>query len=1228
MLRILFNLQPHKLRAKQVCSFLADFCVKNQFFTTSLESPEPPFSSSVNFSGIAKSVISKCNVHKSEDFSNPSLRNCYLTLSCISPEIIRRFWRVSVLKPQDVFEILLEFQCDSGKYDIEFKKVAALWGIFRWASEHTRDFEHLSESCKIMAKMLVRVGLFEEAECLLSRLDHKGIYMDYQEVFCDLIEGYKNQCDFQKAISKYKQMRWLGIAPSFSCYLLLLELLVIMNETQLAHQIYLDMLHMGMGRSLAQKKNHEHVIRLLCIDGKVQDARNLVKSLLDFEVRPSNLVLDAIVSGYCKKKDYDDILSLFLEVGVSPNVAVGNKVIYSLSTNFGAERANLFMQELVNLGFCPDEVTYGILIGQSCREGRLKSSFIYLSEVLSRNLKPPIYSYNALMSGLFKEGMWKQSCDVFQDMVDAGIEPNLSTFRVLLAGFCKARKFGEVKEIVGQMTDHDLIQSSALEDQLSTALTLLGVCPLAVKVRRDNDIRFSGTEFFDELGNGLYLDTDLDGFDKNMDTVLDDAMIPDFNFHILESCANNINNAVGMVDEMARWGQELSLSSLSTLIQGLTASHSSIKTISCLFEKTYKSLDQLDQGTLNLLIQKYSKRGLTCKAKMILDKMLTMQMQIENETYTALLVGLCKKENLKSLDDSWKLARESNWSPELKDVKALLNCFCKPKLLSFALELLETVLLRNLCNPLDAFHALLEKVCSRGFTSFANVLAEELSKLGLILDEMTYSFLISGFCRELRFSEAFMMFDAMLRKNIVPPVDVALQLIPGLSKVGNIEKAFALQEICLKGQNAAMPSVYCALINVFCKWGRVGEASNLFQELSKEKLQDSESYNILLQGYCQVNNFKKGRELLGVMIRKNLGISVSSYRKLLQLACAAGELAYALSVKELMVVSGSSVPDIVLYNILIFYLSPAKNTIFTDTVVKEIQKKGLQLDRIAHDFIVRGASSHTEVLRSFQCLAAMISSGLRPSDRSLRMVIVRLCSHGDLEKALALGKEMESRGWIHDSVIQNNLFEALLTQGKLPEAIKYLNRLLANCLIPENISYDYQIKRLCQNGELEKASNLLNIMLKKGNAPDSASYDYLIQGFLMIHKFDPSLDFLTEMLQRNLYPSINTWKVLVHGLSEVGKVAEAERLLHLMVKTGEKPSKDMFSCVISKYRSLKNVGKAAEVMQEMQRSGYEPDFETHWSLISNFGHRNSKEDGTKNAGFLSRLLSGIGFAKP
>ena len=147
-------------------------------------------------------------------------------------------------------------------------------------------------------------------------------------------------------------------------------------------------------------------------------------------------------------------------------------------------------------------------------------------------------------------------------MVDQGTPP-------------EGRQFDEVKMIVCKMASHGFLQLSSLEDPLSKAFMVLGFNPSAVRLKRDNDAGFSKTEFLCNLGNGLYLDKDLDEYDKTVARVLEDSMIPDFNSLVMQKCDHgNFRAALELVNEMIRWGQEISLPFFSVLVKGPCSSQS------------------------------------------------------------------------------------------------------------------------------------------------------------------------------------------------------------------------------------------------------------------------------------------------------------------------------------------------------------------------------------------------------------------------------------------------------------------------------------------------------------------------------------------------------------------------------------------------------------------------------------------------------------------------------
>ncbi|XP_024989655.1 pentatricopeptide repeat-containing protein At5g15280, mitochondrial [Cynara cardunculus var. scolymus] len=1173
---MLFSLQ-RSTHSIKVSHLFALFSLKQHCSSSPFQEPqiEPHKSnkshidtSSVYVSGFTKSVLDKCSallVRRTEHSTScaSSLEECLLSVSHLNPRITRKFWRKSRLEPQDVLELLLGYESSAGKLGIDVQKVGSLLGIFKWASASTkqgRSFKHLDQSFKVMVGLLVQVGLFKDAECLLLAMDKEGILLDDHEVFSNLIEWYVGIDELEKSINMYHRMRALNLVPSLSCYRTLLNYLVHRNQTQLISSVYGDMLEMGLKMGVAEKDIYENVVKVLCRSvEKVQESRNLIKKAFLYGIKPTSLVLDAIASGYCEKQDYGDLLSLFVEIDCVPDVVVGNKIIHSICQNFGAEEAFVFLEELEHLGFSPDAITFGILIGWNCQEGNLRNAFVCLSIVLSRGLKPHRYSYNAIISGVFKQGMWNHAKEIVLEMEDEGITPDMSTFRVLLAGYCKARQFDEVKVIVEKMVHNGLIELSPLQDPISISFMLLGIDPLTVRVRRDNDVGFSKTEFYDSMGNGLYLEGDIVDYDQTMTSVLNNSMVPDCNRLIMKDDGLNISKTAS---ELVHWGQELSFAAFSTLLKKFHASNSSFKTITTLLENMPKLHNELDEETLNLLVQMHVKRGFILKAKKIYDEMVKRNLKIKNKTYSVLVLGLCKKGNSRDLHDCWELPENQNWFPTLNDYRTLLCSLCQNDMLMEALFLFERAMLVYPHEVLELSYAFLEKICGIGFTKVACVLFDELLARGYDLDQVAYSHLLKGLCKEKRFSEAFVMSVKMLGKHSAPDLGVS----------GSLEV---------------------------------------------------DIHNVLLHGYCLAKDLRKVKEVVGVILKKNITISISSYSKLVSLMCNDGRIPFALLIKDLMVEQSSS--HLTLYNILIFHLFASRNSACVDILLDEIQDKGLEFDNVTYNFLVYGFSQCKAVPRSLQYLTAMMSKELKPSNRCLRSVISLLQSGGEFKKVLKLSREMEARGWIHCSTFQNEVVEGLLKINKLQEAVDFLDKMILKDLIPENINYDNLIKQMCRYGRKDKAFHLLDIMLKKGNTPNSTSYDCLIQDLCVSHKMEEALDLYTEMSNRKLIPSTKTHEVVTEKLCQLGRTSEAEKLIDAMISMGEHPSKVMFGSVVSRYRLERNFPKASKLLQRMQEFGYKPDFETHWSVISTLSRFSGKDKDDNSRNFLSRLLSESGF---
>lgn len=1198
-------------------------------------SPKCRFSSFASLphslSGIAQSVISRCSDNpRNFDRATLTRKDFLLEISDLVPELARRFRRASQLKPSHVLELLSGFESECGRDGFEPKKVESLLGLFNWSNEQCEGFEHLKESWEIMARVLVRFGLFGEAESLLFEMDRRGIWLNCHETLGSLIRGYVSCGDLNRAVSMYDRMKRRGFLPSISCYNAFLGHLVGARKTQLAVRVCMDMvesLGTGISSNESRKKIVDGVVGLLCADGEIQEARNLVRKLMALGFDVGDLDLNGIVFGYCEKKDFDDAINFFDEIKCAPDILAGNRIIHSVCDYLSTESAHLFMEDLESQGFIPDEITFGILIGWCCREGKLRSSFLYLAEIESRGLKPNMRSYNAIISRLFLKDMWKHARNVFVEMIEKGLDPDLSSYQILLAGYCKERRFNEVTKTVSEMENRGIMSSDSPLGPLLRAFLVLGFGPLAVRIKRENHAEYLRSEFVDEIGNGLYIDTDHIEYDRKVSRILEDSFVADYNRLLMEECnGGDMKVSLSLANEMLHWGQELSFPGFSSLLRGLCSSlcNNPLRVYEKALEHNPRMFNLLDEETSNILAQVYFKRGRTKKGKLVLEGMLRKGLKIDDETFTAIITALCDVGNSRELCFWWNIARKGRWVPRLESCDALLQCLCYKQMMSEALELLENFLV---CNPprllLETCHMFLEKLSSANLSRVASVLVDELNRRGCVLDNLAYGHVMRGMCKEREYSAALNILDALLAKNLAPEPDISISLIPQLCRANRLKEATFLKEISIRDHPFSSLLINNALMKGLCMTTKVQEATAVLRDiLMKGIMPDAETYDILVEGFCKVKNLATVHELLGVMLRKTIRISISSYRNAVRLMCSEGKVSRALKLKELMLGKSKS-RNLVIHNVLVFQLFSTGNHSSVNQVLDDLRKRELRLDEVSCDFLVYGFSKAKDALTALRYLSTMIAEEARPSNRSLRAAMTALCSSGQLEKALDLSREMERRGCLHDFTIQNAVAETLISRGKLREAECFLDRLSEKKLVPKkNANYDNLIKLFSSRGNLNKAIDLLNVMLRNGTVPSSASYDSVVVSCCASNKLDEAMDFHVEMLDKDLRPRIGTWETLVGSFCQAGKPEEAERVLLSAIGSGETPTREMFRAVIQRYRSENSLRKASEVVEMMQRSGLEPDFDTHWSVIG--GLRKSADD-SRSKGFLSRLLSDSGF---
>ncbi|XP_031497719.1 pentatricopeptide repeat-containing protein At5g15280, mitochondrial [Nymphaea colorata] len=1175
------------------------------------------FSSSISqqFSGIVESVLTRWSdvaVKKVQSFEGVSLATI-LELFNFLPESIRGLRRVKALNSDDVLKILVSCLEECRVKAFEANIVHSAWNLFIWAPNQNQfGYYHLPQSYNVMLSMLIRGGMIRKAESLLLRMDTEGIVVDSGNLIM-LLQEYGNIGDIDSALSMHERMKKRCCSLNSSCYKSLVNCFIGKKIIRPGLTFLVDLLEMT---PKIESQDFECVIAALCEEERIQDATAVLRKMVDLGFEPNQYILDKISYGYCAQGDFEGLLNFLNEYLHEPiDNRLCNKIIYSQCRVSGSEKAFMLMKQLINLGFVPDGKIFSILICWCCREGRLRNAMMLFSELILRRLKPDFYVYNSMISGLFTVGLGHHSKEVFFDMIERGIEPDMSTLRVLLAGYCKERKFDDAKWVVHKMASLGLGVSSGSEDGLTAIFLALNLVFNRVKIKRDNTDALSGAEFYDALGNGFYLETDVHTYEETLSAILYDALSLDFESGILKEWSNgNVEIALKLEYRMVRWGQQPSLAAYSAILKGLCAYCSDEAVVGRLLEMPKRYLHQMDREILDLVLQTLIKGKRTSEALLILETMLWRNLPIKNGMHMAVLTGLCKERRQSEFQKCWELAQQDGWVPCLADCRTLVDCLCELGMLREALELLENMSLNYSDSVPFIFGSFIEVLCCHpGFARPAFLLVQEMLKRGLSVDPALYSCLIRGLYKENMILEAIEVLDAMIERAQNPILCRSFQFHTA-QRLGHILLEKVLPDT----------TVHSVLINKLCRMGKISDAIIIFQEIMATGLcLDNAAFDAIVRANCLENNLNEVYGILCAMLKWGIIPSMKTYGNILKMLCLGGKVIDAVAMKDFLLKT-RVYSDTSLYNMLIYQLFQISDLPMVMNILNEMHEKGLNMDSVGYNILVVGFSKAGNVSNSLEFLETMIKKDLRPSNRSFRTIFASLCTLGQLDKALELSYKMECRRWAHSSLVQHKLVQGLLEVGRVSEAEQFMDRMEEKGLVPDNIIYDGLVRQFCKHQRLGRAVHLLNSMLRRSNLPTDATYRMIIHGFCHQNSLDHALNFYAEMLHKDLEPGVDTSGAIIYALCDSGRADEAWELLSEMLQRGQDPSVMMYESVIDSFSKMSKLKKGSGALSDMQQHGYRPDFGTHWSFIGSLAKTDGK--GNQKKRFLSEYLTHSGFS--
>ncbi|XP_022770503.1 pentatricopeptide repeat-containing protein At3g61520, mitochondrial-like isoform X2 [Durio zibethinus] len=507
--------------------------------------------------------------------------------------------------------------------------------------------------------------------------------------------------------------------------------------------------------------------------GTSLSVEEIIKLVLKFgkcSVFPKTNWLTQLISRLCgsgKLNQAWDVLRELLRLRAPLETPPFNVLLTGLGKNGDAKRMSTVLAVMRESDIQPDVVTFGILINQLCKLGKVDDAMEVLKNMGEGSgsdgvsVEADIIIFNTVINGLCKQGRQEEGLHLMERMRSMkGLEPHTVTYNCLIAGFCKV---GEIE------------RGKALFDQMNEE----GVSP-----------------------NVITLNTLVDGMCRH----------------------GRINSAVEFFIDMQGKGLKGNAVTYTTLIIAFCNVDNIIEAVD-LFDQMLRSGCPPDAVVYYNLISALCKAGRMDDASNVLSKLKEAGFHPDIVCYNALLSGFCNKNKVGKAYEIIKEMEEAGMNPNSVSYNTLIAYFCKTGDFALACRVMKHMTKEGLVPTIPTYGALIHAYCLNGKIKEALKLFNDMSSISKISpNTITYNILIESLCKNNNVKDALSLMDDMKAKGVKPNTTTYNAMFKGLKENNLLEDAFRLMDCMI--EHACNPDYIT--VEILTEWlSAVGESGKL-----------------------------------------------------------------------------------------------------------------------------------------------------------------------------------------------------------------------------------------------------------------------------------------------------------------------------------------------------------------------------------------------------------------
>lgn len=278
------------------------------------------------------------------------------------------------------------------------------------------------------------------------------------------------------------------------------------------------------------------------------------------------------------------------------------------------------------------------------------------------------------------------------------------------------------------------------------------------------------------------------------------------------------------------------------------------------------------------------------------------------------------------------------------------------------------------------------------------------------------------------------------------------------------------------------------LLSALCRYKNVKDAEHLMFSNRTEFPLNTKSFNIILNGWCNVMiSSRQGERIWREMSKRGIAHDVVSYSSIM--SCY------------------------------------SKSNYFTKVLklFDHLQEVGISPDRKVYNAVIHALAKGKFERRALDLIRSMEKKGIVPNGITYNSLIMPLCKARKLDVAKEVFDEMIQHG-ILPTV---RIFNAFLRIVKSGEAVfELLKKMKTLGCPPSYDTYIMLLRKFCRWRQLDDVSKLWSEMNENGMSPDRSCYIVLIHGLFLNGMLEEAHKYYQEMKEKGFQPEPKTDEML------------------------------------------------------------------------------------------------------